>query len=139
MPVTTVAVTLAGVLVWQSVALLADVDAGVSKFRLDVWLPSGPARTAVAVLAILGVLAAVLLVFERTRVLGASAAASALLLLTAYLVVVWAFGHPVQCLCSTQSPARDSFAHVEAIVIVAASALVCGLVGVASRRRSPPP
>ena len=135
-PLATVALTLAGVLVWQSIALVADRDAAVSKFRLDVWLPLGAARTTVVVIAVLGVLAAGLLVAERTRVLGAAAATSGLLLLATYLVVAWGFGHPVQCLCSTRSPVRDSFAHVEAIVVVLAAALLCGFVGVASRRRS---
>jgi hypothetical protein len=131
----TVSVTLAAVLVWQSVVMLTDRDAAVAKFRLAEWLQPSTARTTVVVIAVVGCLAGGLLVAPRTRCAGATVAAAGLLVLAGYLVVAWALGEPVQCLCSTSSPARDSFAHAVSIVVVLACGVLCGFVAVAGRPR----
>jgi hypothetical protein len=137
-PITTVAVTLAGLLAWQSIALLVDVDAAATKFRLaDTFTPT-TARGIVVGIAVVGLVAAVLLVGSRTRTVGATAAAVALVLLGGYLVVVWVRGDPVQCLCSPGTAPRGSLAHLSSIALLLGAGAVAAAVAAAGRRRVEP-
>ena len=136
----TVAVTLAGLLAWQSIVLLADRNDAATKFRLDAWLARNPATMVVVVLAVAGLAMAGAILWPRTRQTGAVAAAVGLGVRSVYLAVMWFVGDPVECLCGTAGRRRGWFSHAEAIVVIVAAAGVAGFVAFAtarpSRRRS---
>ena len=133
-PTVTVAVTLAALLAWQCVALVLDVDAAATKFRVADSVAPTTARWIVVVAALVGLVASGLLLVPRTRAAGGALAATGLLLLAGYLAVVWIRGDPVQCLCGPGSRPRGSLAHMSSILLLAASGVLAGGVARASRR-----
>jgi Methylamine utilisation protein MauE len=137
--VATLAITLAGVVIWQSIGMVADRDAAASKFRLAAWLSPSGARFVVVAVAALGVGAGLAMAARRTRPAGAAAATAGLLAVTGYLVVVWAVGEPVQCLCTSSGRGRGWVPHLTTIVVAGAGAAVAGFVAWASRRREEDP
>ena len=136
--VATVALITGLALGWRSVAMLSDWRATAAQLRLDTWLDPSPARSAAIVVSAFGVVAAVLLLHPRTRVLGGWLAAGGLLALAVYLIAIWLFGDPVGCLCTLSARRGDSFTHGESIVLALAASGIAGGIALASRVTNAP-